>query len=130
MYLVDDQGVEYDYPRRAAPPGRVDHRGELIATASGDDARTQREVAAFLLHRAQMHRASLRDGLSLRETVRYRSVDAGLLGRDIWTPAEARRMGSIERLRIYRTTINASAEGLTVENESRTLVYTYPDSQQ
>lgn len=122
VVVVDEAGYEFDYPHEAAPPGRVNHRGEQIAT--GTSIAPSDEMSEFLLWRANSHRQSLADGLSVREWIQYRSLP-GVLGRDQWTPSEARQMGQLEIIRVYQTKINTSSDGLKIDSKQTKLVYEY-----
>lgn len=122
VVVADEGGSEYDYPREAAPPGRVNDRGERMAKGTGNSP--PNKMSVFLLDQANLHRQSLTDGLSIREWIQYRSLP-GLLGRDQWTPSEARQMGQLETIRVYQTTINTSSDGLQIDREQTELVYEY-----
>jgi hypothetical protein len=122
VVVVDEVGHEFDYPHEAAPPGRVDHRGEQIATGTG--IASPDEISEFLLRQANSHRQSLANGFSVREWIQYRSFP-GVLGRDQWTPSEARQMGQLETIRVYQTTTNTSSDGLRIDSKKTELVYEY-----
>lgn len=122
VYVVDDRGVEYDYPNEAAAPGRVDDHGRRMVHQYDDPLRA--EMAAFLLARAIEHRDRLRDGLSPMEAIRYRSPRA-LLGRDAWSVAQARAMGELVSLRIRRVTVSTTPDGYEVTNRTSIVVFEY-----
>lgn len=122
VVVVDEAGTEFDYPHEAASPGRVDNRGELMASGTG--TASPDKMAEFLLEQAISHKQALKDGLSIREWIQYRSL-SGLLGRDQWTPSEARQMGKLETIRVYQTTIETSSDGLRIDRKQTELVYEY-----
>jgi hypothetical protein len=122
VVVVDENGTEYEYPHEAAPPGRVHNRGEEIAT--GTDNAHQNRMSDFLLEQAKSHKRSLENGLSVVEWIRYRSLP-GLLGRNQWTQSEAAKMGELEMIRVYRTTIDTSSDGLRIDSKKTELVYEF-----
>ena len=121
--LVDADGDEFDFPREAAPPGRVYNRAERISkgTTSVDPDR----MAYYLLERAREHRRSLRDGISPGELLRYRGTSDQIIGRDTWSVSEARGMDRLSGLRVYRTVMNTSANSYDITDRNRTMVYEY-----
>jgi hypothetical protein len=123
VYVVDSAGIEYDYPREAAPPGRVDHRGALMATEY--TTAEQQAMAAFLLQRAQSHKGRLVAGLGPIKDRTVLSSLPRLLGRDKWTTPQARSMDRLVGIRVYKTTINTSKTSVGIAEQSRSLVYQY-----
>lgn len=125
VVVVDGNGNEFDYPREAAAPGRVDHRGQLIATNTSRIPPDK--MAKFLLSEAEEHRKDVEDGIAIREWFWYRGISGRLMGRDIWTVSEAQQMGELRGIRVYRTTINTSSDGLRITNTRQELVYSYSE---
>ena len=125
MSVVDDRGREISYPDQAAPPGSIGKRAEQLATEN--DAGMRERMAQFLLNRARTYKETLHDGVSLSEWHRYRSVSGTMLGRIGWTSVNAREIGTLRQIRVYRSTTNTSSNGLAITGQRRVLVYRYID---
>lgn len=124
VVLVNESGEIIDYPKEAAPPGRVNTRGKLMITEY--NATQRKQMAMFLLQRAQKYRLAVADGLGPLELIRFGHLNTeGILGNELWTPADARRIGYLHGIKIYKTRLNTSDDGRRIINRSQILVYEY-----
>ncbi|WP_424014953.1 hypothetical protein ACOZ35_02740 [Halorubrum xinjiangense] len=123
VVLVNESGEEFDYPVEAAPPGRVAHRAGDIAT--NETTVPPDQMAKFLLDRAETHRKSIAAKRSPRERRQDGYVHNVITNDNKWSPTEAHQIGDLQTIRIYRTTMDSSPDGLRIVSQNRKLVYSY-----
>lgn len=123
VVVVTESGEEFDYPAEAAPPGRIHHRAGLIAT--NETKVPPDQMAEFLLTRAESHRKATARERSITERLSYGHVRNVIRDDYAWSSDEAEKMGQFREIRIYRTSLNTSPDGLRITGRHTELAYSY-----
>lgn len=115
--VVDEEGreLQYDVAATLKVDGAYLHRyaSEFVAA----DRDEQREVGAYLVERANVHKATVED----RPLIRYLRYPPGYV-RERWTPEKVAPYGTFVELRVYELTTTTTADGREVVDVEEELV--------